>query len=489
MLLSSKPKEDMNTLLSDFRALDLVILRGQTFSLLFCPERFVLMKLSDEGLAAAELALAVDCSDTLEDDKNINLFLQTAVNYVSAFGRVEISSTELALSMSATQTLPKLVLMVNNYCNLKCAYCYEHGTAFKDPARCITQSSIRTTIDKCYEFFNAIGTVMFIGGEPTLSENAIEEACEYSLSKASILKREKPTFGMITNGVKISEYLHQVIDRYEIQVTFSVDGPKATNDLVRIRHDGSGSYDALSANIKRYARNHPDKLSIESTVTRAQSETGLSVSELLTFISDEFGVNTPHIAIAGLPTGHPLMPIYQEAAGLDKDFSAAIDLSVINILADMTSGDSSFHRPRISFVADMMRALASKSATIAMCSAGTAQIVVDSRADVYPCWMFAGNAAFRMGNIVSDSIVKILGSSVVSRVRSNTKMTNANCSKCYARFVCHACIGNNQNTTGAIEKMDPRFCDTTRNSLVTILSAIVTAHADPEQWKKIILAA
>jgi uncharacterized protein len=155
----------------------------------------------------------------------------------------------------------------------------------------------------------------------------------------------------------------------------------------------------------------------------------------------------------------------------------------------MTSGDSSFHRPRISFVADMMRALASKSATIAMCSAGTAQIVVDSRADVYPCWMFAGNAAFRMGNIVSDSIVKILGSSVVSRVRSNTKMTNANCSKCYARFVCHACIGNNQNTTGAIEKMDPRFCDTTRNSLVTILSAIVTAHADPEQWKKIILAA
>jgi uncharacterized protein len=330
---------------------------------------------------------------------------------------------------------------------------------------------------------------MFIGGEPTLSENAIAEACEYSISQASSLNRQKPTFGMITNGVCISENLHQVIDRYEIQLTFSVDGPKATNDLVRIRHDGSGSYDALSANIKRYARNHPDKISIESTVTRVQSDTGLSVSELLNFISAEFGVNTPHIAIAGLPSGHPLLPLYQGATGLDKDFSAAIDLSVTNILANMTSGDRSFDRPRLSFVADMMRALVSKSATAAMCPAGTAQMVIDSHADVYPCWMFAGNAAFRMGNIVDDSLGQILGNDVVSRVRSNTKMTNVSCSKCYARFVCHACIGNNQNSTGAIEEMDPRFCDTTRNSLVTILSAIATAHADKEQWKNIKFAA
>ncbi len=464
----------MKSLLEKFLALDLVVLRSQTASLLFCPERFVLMRLSDEGLGAAELALSPDCTDALMESPKIAGFLRIAVDYVSRSPKLKIFDTALIGSTGEKRILPKLVLMVNNLCNLQCRYCYEHETAFKLPAQCISRSAVRTTIDKCYELFEAIKTIMFIGGEPTLSEEAIEEACEYSIAEASRLAREKPGFGMITNGVRISEHLHEVIERYGIQLTFSVDGPKAMNDLVRIRKDGSGSYDAVSLNIKHYAELHADTISIESTVTRAQSNSGLSVSRLLDFIADEFGIVAPHITLACLPDGHSLMPADAGAAALDKDYLDAVELSVTRILDDTTSGDVSSTGPRLSYVADVMRALARKSATAAMCSAGTTQLVVDSHADVYPCWMFAGKPEFRMGNIVNDSLELILGSTALSNVKANTKMTNIHCSSCYARFLCHACIGNNHIHTGFMEEMDPRFCDRTRQSLVTVLTGIAS---------------
>ena len=467
----------MKSLLEEFLALDLVVLRSQKASLLFCPERFVLMRLSDEGLGAAELALSPDCTDALVESPEITGFLRTAVDYVSKSPKLKIFHPALIGTTGERKLLPKLVFMVNNVCNLQCSYCYEHETTFKVAAQCISRSAIRTTLDKCYELFEAIETVMFIGGEATLSEEAIEEACEYSIAEASRLTREKPRFGMITNGVRISEHLHEVIERYEVQLTFSVDGPKTANDLVRIRKDGSGSYDAVSLNIKRYAGLHADTISIQSTVTRAQSDSGLSVSRLLNFIAAELGVVEPHITLASLPDGHSLLPANADATRLDEDYLDAVELSVTHILDDTPGGDVSNGGPRLSDVADMMRTLASKSVTSAMCSAGTAQLVVDSRADVYPCWMFAGNAEFRMGNIVDDSLEKILTGTVMSNVTTNTKLENIHCSSCYARFFCHACIGNNRIRTGFIEEMDPRFCDRTRQSLVTVLTGIAGRSA------------
>jgi uncharacterized protein len=279
---------------------------------------------------------------------------------------------------------------------------------------------------------------------------------------------------MITNGVRISDHVWKLIETFEIQLTFSVDGPKPTNDLVRIRRDGSGSYDGVSANIKRYAKQHSETLWLESTVTRAQSDSGLSVTELMNFLAVEFGVKEPHIAVASLPDGHPLMPVGDAAEPMDRGFSDAVDLSVANILAERLSGGLKAG-PRLSYVADMMRALAERSATSAMCSAGTAQIVVDAHGDVYPCWMFAGTSDFRMGNILEDGLERMLSGDVIAKVRANTKLTNQTCSNCYARFVCHACIGNNHIRSGSIEGVDPRFCDRTRQSVVTVLAAIAAA--------------
>src|SRR5438270_5856018 len=115
--------------------------------------------------------------------------------------------------------------MINNYCNLKCTYCYEHETVFKKKAVNMPQLIIETALDKLFASFPSVGQIMFIGGEPSLSEECVEHACRWAMELCGKNGRACPSFAMITNGVKITDRMFEIIRKYEIQVTFSIDGP------------------------------------------------------------------------------------------------------------------------------------------------------------------------------------------------------------------------------------------------------------------------
>ena len=51
-----------------------------------------------------------------------------------------------------------------------------------------------------------------------------------------------------------------------------------------------------------------------------------------------------------------------------------------------------------------------------MCPAGMSQIVVDAFGDIYPCWMFAGNAEHVMGNILRDEVRGPRALQVINRI-------------------------------------------------------------------------
>src|SRR5262249_2485447 len=204
--------------------------------------------------------------------------------------------------------LPKLVLMVNNYCNLKCTYCYEHETVFKDKPAQMTPAVVDTALRQFYAAFAGVEEVMFIGGEATLSEDIVEYACRRAEEFARDRATDPPSFCMITNGTKMTERMFAIIDRFDMQMTFSIDGPKQIQDLVRIHHDGSGSYDRAAVNIHRYREKRAAKLGIECTLSSAQAQAGVTVSQLSQFFADEFGVSDPHIAAAGLVPGDLLNP-------------------------------------------------------------------------------------------------------------------------------------------------------------------------------------
>jgi uncharacterized protein len=366
--------------------------------------------------------------------------------------------------------LPKAVLMVNNYCNLKCTYCYEFQNVFTKKAIDMPLNVAATAIDKVYQSFDGVGIWMFIGGEPTLSDDVIEFACGYATGAAQRAGVVKPQFGMISNGVRMIERLFEVIRKYEIQVTFSVDGPKKVNDLVRIRHDNTGSFDAVSENIARYRQILPGKTLVECTITRAHLDAGLSVPELLNFCAEDFGVEEPHIAVAGIPAGDRFNP-YTETGAVQADFVAAAEVSMDNLL----NGAPGTSRPRLDMVASMVNRLTHHKPNGMMCPAGMSQVVVDAFGDVYPCWMFAGNQEHAMGNILRDEFRGPKALRVIDRIENNSKTNSPVCSTCFARGVCSNCIGNAHNTSGRLEQPSPDFCDSIRGTFRTVVERLATA--------------
>jgi uncharacterized protein len=482
----------MQSLMETFREKELVVFSTDGMSVLFSPETLQVFLLTERS--AAIVSALLDGKDPLHVAASHNIDPQAIDKLVGKLvSQVESSSLPYSNDVPVPQlhsVLPKLALMVNNFCNLKCSYCYEADTVFTKPATVMPDSVVRVALDKFSNAFQTIKTVMFIGGEATLNPEVIDLACAYASELATNRGQEPPAFCMISNGVKMDDRLWDLIAKYQIQITFSVDGPKRVNDLVRIRHDNTGSFDDVAHNLKRYADRYPDRVGLECTVTAAHKALGMSVKDLLVFAAREFGVKQPHIAAAGLPPGHPLDPYKDGGGQLSREFHDAAEHSVNALLESMTSEQR--YDPlngSLDTISAMYQTVVRREGFIAMCPAGSTQLAVDAFGDVYPCWMFAGMDQFRMGNVLRDEVFNDLAAKVLSRIALNTKKNNPYCSKCYARYACNACIGNNQNATGAIEKMSDAFCNTVRDSLRSVILKLGVARQDPMRWDALLKAA
>lgn len=86
-------------------------------------------------------------------------------------------------------------LLINNYCNLKCSYCFAQETMHSDKAKNITMENFTKFLDWLKK--NNMQDVRLIGGEPTLNpdlEKLIDKVIEYDFFK-DILIFSNFTFG------------------------------------------------------------------------------------------------------------------------------------------------------------------------------------------------------------------------------------------------------------------------------------------------------
>lgn len=465
------------TALEKIRSFELIQFERNDAFVLFHPETLCIFRLNQRaaklirdarrGISDLELSERYSLS-TRELEDSVAPIVDAVERQARPLSRSDPSSL-----LRRNGMLPKAVLMVNNYCNLKCTYCYEHQNVFSRKAIDMPERIARQAIDKIYDAFAGVGIWMFIGGEPTLSDDILEFSCRYATEVADRKGIVAPSFGMISNGVKLTGRILDIIRKFEIQVTFSLDGPKKVNDLVRIRHDNSGTFDAVVDNIRRYQQMFPEKAQVECTVTRAHRNAGLSIPDVLAFCAG-LGIEEPHIAAAGLPASSPLNP-YQAGSGVQEDFIAAAEASMDSLLGVNTGSPRT---AKLDVVASMVHRIGRSDPKPIMCPAGISQIVVDAFGDIYPCWMFAGNSEHVMGNILRDEIRGVAALKVIERIETNSKIKNPTCSKCYARSVCSACIGNNHNSTGRIEEPSEQFCDTVRGTLRVVVERLAVADRE-----------
>lgn len=154
-------------------------------------------------------------------------------------------------------------IQVTDSCNLACTYCYQinkkkHIMDSETGKEFIDMLLLGTKGVK--EYLGQIdGLILeFIGGEPFLAIDLIEELTDYLIDKMIELNHpflDKYRISICSNGVlyfdpKVQAYIKKHFNHLSFNI--SIDGNKELHDACRIFPDGSGSYDIAIAGVKHY---------------------------------------------------------------------------------------------------------------------------------------------------------------------------------------------------------------------------------------------
>ena len=159
------------------------------------------------------------------------------------------------------KTLSRVVtFQVTDKCNLACTYCYQINKG----ERRLKFDNAKKLIDMLLEGDERLAGYIdietspaiileFIGGEPFLNIELIEQICDYFFDKAIEMCHPWATMFCISicsNGVLyFDERVQRFLNKYKDKMSFSVtiDGNKELHDACRVFPDGSPSYDLAVA--------------------------------------------------------------------------------------------------------------------------------------------------------------------------------------------------------------------------------------------------
>ena len=134
---------------------------------------------------------------------------------------------------------PGIALIVTQSCNLACSYCLAKQGTFGLEAFKMDIDQVLERIDSLFSKHPDISFIKFFGGEPTLRMDIIESVCEHVTQKL----KKSVRFAVTTNGTTDASKHYEIWKRYHMNVSVSIDGPKAIHDSQRVTRDGKGSYE------------------------------------------------------------------------------------------------------------------------------------------------------------------------------------------------------------------------------------------------------
>lgn len=345
-------------------------------------------------------------------------------------------------------TLPKICggfLNVTQRCNLACKYCFVKQKPLE-----MTYETAKDAID--FYAHNALDelttpSVTFFGGEPLLRYEAIVKP---------MVEYVRSTYGeyelsITTNGTLLDEEKLYFLQSNGVDILLSVDGDRETQDALRIKHDGSGSFDEIPLDL--YLKYYPTgtfRATLDPRNVRAMYDNYLFAEakgyKSVTMIPNVFATWTEE-DYAAMERG--VDRIMEHMAEAEEKGCAYADFS------ERKKG-----KPHGCDVRDGLRDLPA----CGTCGLGASRYgSIGASGDIYSCQEMTENADctdFRIGNIYTGvderKRAEIAARFHVDRVKSEKE---GRCDRCKARHVCNGgCTINNFFRTGSLETVPEAYC-------------------------------
>lgn len=386
-----------------------------------------------------------------------------------------------------SKSLKLLRLIITNTCNLKCKYCYANEGTYQTSDNYTNTnakmkiSDAKKIIDNVLLSYEEIDEISFFGGEPFLNFDVIKEIINYIVEKVNEGKLKKiPRFSTVTNGTIVTKEIIELINKFNIHVVVSLDGPKDVNDQLRITKTDSGTYDLIEKNIL-YLKKYTNQPSIiECTYTSKHIKNGYNKKNLLKFFKDKFDIKIVHIC--------PVSIENDSLRFLELDIHEKKVLKKDNI--DERFNEFLYSNIYDSTVIKFLTIFNTKSLKFSKyyCNAGIEQITINVNGDIFPCQLFtsANSNEFYMGNLLNENLNNEKFISVRKKLSSNSKLKYDKCITCEEKYICSTCIGHLYKDKGIINPISQNYCNTLKEFNNNCINAALKIYSDKEKYKILI---
>lgn len=344
---------------------------------------------------------------------------------------------EIALKHNSESYIKALCLNVVHDCNLKCKYCFAEEGEYRGCRKSMSVEVGKRAIDYVIKKSGPRKNIEvdLFGGEPLMVFDAIKEIVGYA---REVEKRHNKNirFTMTTNATLLNDEIMEYIDKNMGNIVLSIDGRKSVNDKVRVRYDGSGSYEGILPKIKKMVekRDKNKQYYVRGTFTRENTDFFLDVMHMA-----DLGFKEISIEPVVLPSVHNLslreedLPtIFQQYDELYKEMVLRIgkdnEFKFYHFNVDLQGGPCVYKR-------------------ISGCGAGHEYVAITPDGDVYPCHQFVGLEEFKLGTIYDE----IIDEKISNNLKNAHIYNKPVCTECWAKFYCSGgCQANNFNFSGDI---------------------------------------
>lgn len=333
-----------------------------------------------------------------------------------------------------------LCLNIAHDCNLRCKYCFASEGDYKGKRELMSFETGKRAID--FVIANSgprhnIEIDLF-GGEPLMNFDVVKQIVDYANVEGP--KHNKNIrFTITTNVTLLNDELMQYIDKNMGNVVLSIDGRKEVNDKIRVRRDGTGSYDAIMPKLKKMVeiRDKSKQYYARGTFTRENLDFYNDVMHL----ADQ-GFKEISIEPVVLPDDDP-MSLRKE--DLPTIFEQYDKLSEEIVKRELEGDGFKFYH----FAIDVNGGPCIYK-RISGCGAGHEYVAVAPNGDIYPCHQFVGNPDFVLGNLYTNPTIN---KDIAHTFKCANVYSKPKCLDCWAKFYCSGgCQANNFNFNGDIHK-------------------------------------
>ena len=355
---------------------------------------------------------------------------------------------EVAKKLHKKSVVKALCLHVAHDCNLRCKYCFADTGEFHGHRSIMSAEVGKKAIDFVIANSGERKNIEldYFGGEPLMNFEVVKEITEYA-KKEGEKHGKNFRFTITTNGVLLDEKVKEYVNENMSNVVLSLDGKKETNDRMRYRVDGSGSYDTI----------------VPKFIDLAESRNQVNYYVRGTFTSKNlhFSEDVLHMADLGFKqtSVEPVVAPETEDYALKKEHLPVIFEEYDKLAEEYVKrrregrGFNFFH-----FMIDLEQGPCVIK-RLSGCGSGHEYLAVTPEGDIYPCHQFVGNEKFKMGNVF-EGITK---PEIKEMFEKSNVYTKPKCADCFAKFYCSGgCPANAYNFNSDIDKPYELACDMER---------------------------